>query len=1171
MEIAGASGVTGSDGSVSLANVVLPTGLVYSSCSDGTYTDEATGQATNAPNIRAAVIYSGTGELSLFASPISEISFRLADTNDGDLTTIAAVITTQNAQTATAFGLDGVDITSIIPTDINTTAAANDAANDAAGKFGVVLAAISQMGKDSGDDDSAATIQALVADMRAGNNINIAQAIDNFENNADAPGSKNTGSAGSEIKSSLAISRISNYNGSGTAPILQDYTNAGVIRVTDSNLATVNAQVATASSDDSDTTAKIQTIVDNSIRTIAFDATSSSGLESVRSANLAYTLSVASSKEVTVDYTVTGTATGTETGSGTDYTLVNGTLTLAAGATTGNITIASIIDDALDEGNETVVVTLSNPNNATLGTNEAHTYTITDNDALTIAFDNDSSSGLESVGSANLAYTLSAASSKEVTVDYAVTGTATGSGTDYTLANGTLTLAAGATTGNITIASIIADTIYAFDEGNETVIVTLSNPNNATLGTNTVHTYTIIDNEIIIILNPTIAFNDASSSGAESVRSANLAYTLSFASSKEVTVDYAVTGTATGSGTDYTLINGTLTLTAGATTGNITIASIIDDVFDEGNETVVVTLSNPNNATLGTNKAHTYTITDNDAPTIAFNDASSSGLESVRSANLAYTLSAASSREVTVNYAVTGTATGSGTDYTLINGTLTLAAGATTGNITIASIIDDALDESDETVVVTLSNPDNATLGTNTTHTYTIINNDEPTIAFDNDSSSGAESTNSANLAYTLSAASSQEVTVDYAVTGTATGSGTDYTLINGTLTLTAGATTGNITIASIIDDAFDESNETVVVTLSNPNNATLGTNTAHTYTITDNDVPTIAFNDASSSGTESTNSANLAYTLSTASVREVTVDYAVTGTATGSGIDYTLSNGTLTLAAGVTAGNITIASIINDSELEGGAETVIVTLSNPSNVTLGTNTVHTYTITDSDTVTFEGKTYASVRSPDTGKVWLDRNLGATQVATSSTDSAAYGHLYQWGRNDDGHESRSSATTATLATTITPGTNTFITNGSSPYDWMSADSTGNSRTNAWSNGEANDICPAGFSVPTEDELRADTKDATTTKIINQATAFSSFLKLPTAGYRFASSGGIDQVGSAGVYWSRNTRELSSSFSIDLSILLDISKPNNDFFVSKLNNGFFGDVRANGNSVRCIKN
>ena len=135
-------------------------------------------------------------------------------------------------------------------------------------------------------------------------------------------------------------------------------------------------------------------------------------------------------------------------------------------------------------------------------------------------------------------------------------------------------------------------------------------------------------------------------------------------------------------------------------------------------ETVVVTLSNPTNATLGSDDTHTYTITDDDDPPVVdFNTTSSSGLESVSSKDLTVDLSAASSKDVTVNFTVTGTATGSGTDYTLDNGNITIAAGTTSGTITISNILDDVLDEAHETVIVTLSNPSNATLG-RMTHTY---------------------------------------------------------------------------------------------------------------------------------------------------------------------------------------------------------------------------------------------------------------------------------------------------------------------------------------------------------------------------------------------------------------------------------------------------------------------
>ena len=57
----------------------------------------------------------------------------------------------------------------------------------------------------------------------------------------------------------------------------------------------------------------------------------------------------------------------------------------------------------------------------------------------------------------------------------------------------------------------------------------------------------------------------------------------------------------------------------------------------------------------------------------------------------------------------------------------------------------------------------------------------------------------------------------------------------------------------------------------------------------------------------------------------------------------------------------------------------------------------------------------------------MDRNLGATQAATSSTDVDAYGDLYQWGRFSDGHQCRTSNTTATLSSVDQPAHGDFIT------------------------------------------------------------------------------------------------------------------------------------------------
>ena len=304
-------------------------------------------------------------------------------------------------------------------------------------------------------------------------------------------------------------------------------------------------------------------------------------------------------------------------------------------------------------------------------------------------------------------------------MNYAVTGTATGSGTDYTLANDTLTISAGATSGTITIAGIVDDEAV---EGNETVILTLSGPSNAVLGTDSVHTYTINDNDGI----PTVAFSASTSADSEAVSTRTLAVVIPFSSAQEIEVDYAVTGGTAGSGTDYSLSSGKVVIQDGATSGTIVIPSIIDDSADEVDETIIITLSNPINATLGSDIVHILNIIDNDnPPLIDFNSTSSSGDESTSSKTITVDLSEASTKNITVNYAVTGTATGSGTDYTLANGTLSISAGETTGTITITDIVDDGLTEENETVIVTLSNPGNATLGSDSVHTYTILANDD--------------------------------------------------------------------------------------------------------------------------------------------------------------------------------------------------------------------------------------------------------------------------------------------------------------------------------------------------------------------------------------------------------------------------------------------------------------
>ena len=79
-----------------------------------------------------------------------------------------------------------------------------------------------------------------------------------------------------------------------------------------------------------------------------------------------------------------------------------------------------------------------------------------------------------------------------------------------------------------------------------------------------------------------------------------------------------------------------------------------------------MTLESATNADVRGQDTHTYTITNDDAaPTIDFNAATASGNEAATSFNVTVDLSAASGVAATMDYALTGTATGGGTDYTL--------------------------------------------------------------------------------------------------------------------------------------------------------------------------------------------------------------------------------------------------------------------------------------------------------------------------------------------------------------------------------------------------------------------------------------------------------------------------------------------------------------------------
>jgi uncharacterized protein (TIGR02145 family) len=255
-------------------------------------------------------------------------------------------------------------------------------------------------------------------------------------------------------------------------------------------------------------------------------------------------------------------------------------------------------------------------------------------------------------------------------------------------------------------------------------------------------------------------------------------------------------------------------------------------------------------------------------------------------------------------------------------------------------------------------------------------------------------------------------------------------------------------------------------------------------------------------------------------------------------GLTANLSAGTLALGAG------NLVYTISGTPTSNGTASFAITVGGQSctlNITVSP-AIGTFA---AGTVNCAGATaVVNVTNPTTGKIWMDRNLGASQVATSSTNAASYGDLYQWGRRADGHQCRTSATTATLSSVDQPANGNFIL---ASIDWRSPQN-----TNLWQglNG-LNNPCPSGYRIPTLPEFEA---ERSSWSVNTSVGAFSSPLKLPMGGYRH-SDGSLYAVGTDGPYWS------STVSGANYSRLLRF----NSF------NSYMDDLpRAVGFSVRCIK-
>ena len=412
-------------------------------------------------------------------------------------------------------------------------------------------------------------------------------------------------------------------------------------------------------------------------------------------------------------------------------------------------------------------------------------------------------------------------------------------------------------------------------------------------------------------------------------------------SRRQVTVNYATTaGTATR-GADYARTTGTLTFRAGALTRTLAVP-IVNDLLDEADESFAVVLSGARHARVARARA-TGTIADDDAaPELTIGDRSA--VESAGQMEFTVELSAASGRQVTVSYATLAGTAAEGVDYTRTAGALTFEPGALSRTLAVP-IVDDAVDEADETFAVRLSDVRHATPAggaATLTATGTIVDDDEPAVSIAADAAAVAE-----GQAASFTVTRVGVVTAPLTVTVEVTESGA-YVVgeLTTQVTIEAGAHTAKLLIATA-DDGTDEPDGTVTAALAAGGGYVLVDPVSASVTVTDDDAaPELSI--ADTRAVESAGQIEFTVRMAAASGHRVTVTCAsADGTATAEE-DYEPELGTLVLEPGQTVGKIRLAVL--DDTLDELDETFTMVLADPVHATLpdGTTTA-TGTIEDDD------------------------------------------------------------------------------------------------------------------------------------------------------------------------------------------------------------------------------
>ena len=635
---------------------------------------------------------------------------------------------------------------------------------------------------------------------------------------------------------------------------------------------------------------------------------------------------------------------------GQDYGHVSGTLFWADGDGDVKGFTIPISNDSLSEGNETVIITLSNPvGGAVIGSPGTAVLTIIDDEeSIGISVNDVAQAEGNAPGFITFTVSLSAPATQTVTVTYSTQDGTAVSPADYTSVSGNvLVFNPGETSKPVSI-STVGDLAV---EPDETFTINLTDATNAFIQ-DASGTGTILNDDTgeptptptpTITPTPTpgpstIQFSSTGYSVNEGVGSAIVTVARTGSGTGAASVNYSTSNGSATAGQDYTAVSGTLTWAEGDTSAKTFNIPITDDLVIEGSETVNLILSSPSGATIGAPGTSVLTILDNDAtPEISIADVSQLEGNSLNQMVFTVTLSNASGLPVTISYSTeNGTATG-GSDYVAIANTqLTFSPGETSKQI-VTNILGDFIVEPDENFLLNITSATNGIIA-DSQAVGTLINDDAPgTIQFTAANYTFSEGAGFATITITRTGGLSQGVTVRFVtVDGTAL-AGEDYTSVRTTVNFAPGEASKTVNIP-LIDDLIDEPTETINIALEAPTGgAILGSPINAIISITDNDAaPVLSVNNVTQNeGNTGTTVFTFTVTLAGQSSEEVTVGYSTAnGTATAPS-DYTaIPQGLLTFAPGETTKQVNV--IVNGDFTIEANETFFVNLSSPLGATIG-------------------------------------------------------------------------------------------------------------------------------------------------------------------------------------------------------------------------------------------